>query len=158
VHIVATGWTASVIYRFSSGQPLSILSGLDQALNGFSQQRGNQVLPNGGSLTQGQSCATVNCVSWLNTAAFQQPALGTVGNLGTFNVLGPHFFQFDVALSRQFRILEGQRLEVRAEAFNLTNSVRFNNPGVTLSTPSTFGIINSALDPRIMQMALKYTF
>ena len=148
-----------MIYRYSSGQPLSILSGLDQALNGFSQQRVNQVLANTASATQGSACANAApCVSWLNTSAFQQPALGTLGNIGTYNVIGPHFFQFDVALSRQFRILEGQRLEVRAEAFNLTNSVRFNNPGVTMSTPSSFGNILSAQDPRIMQMALKYTF
>ena len=156
---IATGWTASAIYRFSSGAPLTIMSGLDQALTGFSQQRANQILGNPASATQGSACANVApCVSWLNTGAFQQPALGTFGNLGTFNVLGPHFFEFDMALVRQFRIIEGHRLEVRAEAFNLTNSLRLNNPGTTLSTPSTFGIVNSALDPRIMQMALKYNF
>jgi hypothetical protein len=159
MRIVAGGWSASIIYRFSSGQPLTILSGLDQGLNGFSQQRPNQVQVNPASSTQGSACANAApCVSWLNAAAFQQPAPGTLGNIGTYNVLGPHFFQFDVALSRQFRILEGHRLEVRAEAFNLTNSVRFNNPGVTLSTPSSFGNVLSAQDPRIMQMALKYTF
>jgi hypothetical protein len=157
--MVASGWSASVIYRFSSGQPLTILSGLDQGLNGFSQQRPNQLQVNPASSTQGSACANAApCVSWLNAAAFQQPAPGTLGNIGTFNILGPHFFQFDVAVSRQFRILEGHRLEVRAEAFNLTNSVRFNNPGVTLSTPSSFGNVLSAQDPRIMQMALKYTF
>jgi len=103
------------------------------------------------------------CVSWLNTAAFQQPALGTIGNLGTYNVLGPHFFQFDMSLVRQFAIREQHKLEVRAEAFNLTNSLRLNNPGTTLSTPSSFGMVLSTPpgtqgDPRIMQMALKYTF
>jgi hypothetical protein len=159
VRTVATGWTASAIYRFSSGAPLTIMSGLDRALDGFSQQRASQVLADPASPTQGSACANVApCVSWLNTAAFQQPALGTLSNLGTYNVLGPHFFQFDVALVRQFRIIEGHRLEIRGEAFNVTNSLRLNNPGTTLSTPSTFGIVNSAQDPRIMQMALKYTF
>ena len=159
VRIVATGWSASVIYRYSSGQPLTILSGLDQALDGFSQQRANQISANTASAYQGSACANAApCISWLNPVAFAQPALGTIGNIGTYNVLGPHFFQFDVALSRQFRIIEGHRIEVRAEAFNLTNSVRFNNPGTTLSTPSTFGNILSAQDPRIMQMAMKYTF
>ena len=156
---VVTGWTLSAIYRYSSGAPLTVLSGIDNALTGFSQERGNQVLPNPYSLSQGSACANVApCVSWLNSAAFQQPAIGTLGNMGTYNVLGPHFFQFDVALVRNFRIIEAHTLQVRAEAFNVTNSVRFNNPGTTLSTPSTFGIINSAMDPRIMQMALKYTF
>jgi hypothetical protein len=164
MRIIGSGWSLSVIYRLSSGQPLTLLSGLDQGLNGFSQQRVNQVALNPASPAQGSACANVApCVSWLNTSAFQQPALGTLGNIGTFNVPGPDFFQFDVALSRQFRIIEGHRLEVRAEAFNLTNSLRLNNPGVTLSTGSTFGVVTSSRtdgtnDPRIMQMALKYTF
>jgi hypothetical protein len=159
LRLVASGWTASAIYRFSSGAPLTILSGLDQALIGFSQQRANQVLPNPVSATQGSGCANVApCISWLNASAFQQPALGTLGNLGTYNVLGPGFFQFDMALVRQFGIRERHRVEFRAEAFNVTNSLRANNPGTTLSTPSSFGNILSAQDPRIMQMAMKYTF
>jgi hypothetical protein len=43
-------------------------------------------------------------------------------------------------LTRQFRIIEGHALEVRAEAFNLT------------------GAAGATLDPRILQKALKYTF
>jgi len=54
-------------------------------------------------------------------------------------------------------VRENQRVEFRAEAFNLTNSVRYNNPTSNLST-NTFGQITSALDPRIMQFALKYVF
>ena len=160
MRIVATGWTASADLPVFLRRAFNChASGLDQALDGFSQQRANQVLGSTASATQGSACATAApCVSWLNPSAFAQPALGTIGNIGTYNVLGPHFFQFDVALSRQFRIIEGHKLEVRAEAFNLTNSVRFNNPGVTLSTPSTFGNILSAQDPRIMQLAMKYTF
>jgi hypothetical protein len=117
------------------------------------------VQQNPASATQGSACANVApCISWLNTSAFQQPALGTLGNIGLLNVLGPTFFQFDTALVRQFRIREGQRLEIRGEAFNLTNSLRSNNPGVTLSTPNSFGLILSAQDPRIMQLAAKFVF
>jgi hypothetical protein len=167
---VVSGWSASAIYRYSSGAPLTIASGLDQSLLGFSTalERPNQILANTASTNQGGACANITpCVSWLNPAAFAQPAVGTFGNMGVFNVLGPKFFQFDMALVREFRILEGETLQFRAEAFNVFNNVRFNanntgssttNPSVTLSNPSTFGNITSAQDPRILQFAMKFVF
>ena len=95
---------------------------------------------------------------WLNPAAFALPAIGTQGNIGASNVLGPRYWQFDVALSRQFQIHEGQRLELRGEAFNILNGVRYNNPAVSVAATSSFGMISSALDPRILQVAAKFVF
>jgi hypothetical protein len=163
LRVAASGWTFSAIYRFSSGAPLTISSGLDQALVGYSLERPNQVLPNTAAAHQLSACSNAApCLTWLNPAAFRQPALGTFGNMGVYNVPGPRFFQFDAALVRQFRISEQKRLELRGEAFNVTNSMRPNSPsttaGVTLSTPSTFGEVLSALDPRIMQVAAKFVF
>jgi hypothetical protein len=65
--------------------------------------------------------------------------------------------QFDASLSRAFQISEGQRVEVRTEAFNVLNSFRRQNP-VTALNSATFGQVIAALDPRIMQFALKYVF
>jgi predicted RNA methylase len=48
-------------------------------------------------------------------------------------------------------------VEVRAEAFNLTNSFRPGNPNTVITNPQ-FGVIRTSLDPRIMQFALKYVF
>ena len=62
-----------------------------------------------------------------------------------------------MGLKRNFRIREGHSIEFRAEAFNLPNHVNPGNP-VTNFTNSTFGKIQSANDPRIMQLALKYVF
>jgi hypothetical protein len=94
---------------------------------------------------------------WLNPAAFAQPAIGTLGNMGRNNLRLPATWQFDMALSRVFRFRETQSLEFRAEAYNVTNSFR---PGVINTNLSSgqFGQIRTSLEPRIMQFALKYIF
>jgi hypothetical protein len=74
-----------------------------------------------------------------------------------FDIEGPGFWQVDVALSRIFKVRETQKLEVRAEAFNLTNTLIRQDPNTTLNS-NVFGQINSAGNARIMQFALKYTF
>ena len=63
----------------------------------------------------------------------------------------------DVALSRTFQIRESNKIEFRAEAFNVTNAFRMNDPVTNLNS-GTFGQVLSAMDPRIMQFALKYVF
>jgi hypothetical protein len=62
-----------------------------------------------------------------------------------------------MSLSRAFQLREQERLEFRAEAFNVTNSFRPQNPNVTL-TNAQFGQLRTAYDPRILQFALKFVF
>ena len=52
---------------------------------------------------------------------------------------------------------ETQRMEFRADAYNLTNSFRPGNLNAALNN-NTFGQIRTSQDPRIMQFALKYVF
>lgn len=172
LNLVASGWSLSAIYRFQSAAPVTILSGLDQALVGFgTNERPNQIRADTAPASPGAG-ACVNrapCYSWVNPAAFAQPALGTFGNMGAYNVLGPRYFQFDVALVREFRVRERATLQVRAEGFNVLNNTRFNalnvsnlnatsTTNVTLSAPAIFGTITGAQDPRILQLALKVIF
>jgi hypothetical protein len=46
----------------------------------------------------------------------------------------------------------------RAEAFNVLNHPNFLAPGSDLNSPSSFGVISSARDPRILQFSLKLLF
>jgi hypothetical protein len=79
--------------------------------------------------------------------------------MGRNTLYGPSFWEWNQSVSRQFQITEGQRLEFRAEAFNLTNSLRRATPGTSLASTATFGVINSSAgSPRILQFALKYVF
>ena len=146
---VAGNWRLSPLLRISSGQFLTATTSSDIALSGISNQRLSQALP---SLYGDGSIG-----HYLNSAAFAVPAAGTLGNLGPGTILGPATWQFDAALSRAFQFKETRRIELRAEAFNLTNSFRKGNPTTNINS-NIFGQINSALDPRIMQFALKYVF
>ncbi len=149
--MLATGWQVSGIVRILTGQSLTLLSGLDQALTGATNdQRPNQVLAS-------PYAATRNIQSWINPAAFVQPALGTYGTMGARNIRGPGSINIDMGVTRTFRVREKQSIQFRAEAFDMPNHVNPNNPNVTFTDPN-FGKILSAADGRTMQMALKYVF
>jgi hypothetical protein len=150
VRMLGTGWRLSGIYRFSTGDFMTIATGLDRALTGeVGNQRARQVNVN--------PFADRNSLTYLNINAFEQPVLGTVGNMRPGNIVGPSYFSLDLALARNFQVRENQRFEFRAEAFNITNSLRRMDPTASLNS-NTFGQIRNALDPRIMQFALKYVF
>ncbi len=51
----------------------------------------------------------------------------------------------------------GSSIEVRAEIFNLFNTVNLGAPNGVAGT-AAFGTITSALDPRVMQLAVKLLF
>ena len=150
MQLVAGNWKFSTIIRAQSGGFFSVTTGVDTALNGINNQRANLV--NGSPYPSVQSSA-----QWLSSTAFQAPLTGAYGNLGVNNLLGPGSLTADVALSRVLQIRERQNVEFRAEAFNVPNHVRLNNPTAALNSP-LFGTITSAGDPRIMQFALKYIF
>ncbi len=152
MRMLASGWRLSGIYRRNSGQFLTVTTGIDRALNDIANQRPNRVLENP-YLNTSKRPST----QYLNPAAFAQPDLGTLGNMGRVNIKSMGSWQFDIALSRTFQFRESQQLEFRAEAYNLTNSFRPGNPSTNLNQ-NTFGQIRTALDPRIMQFALKYMF
>jgi hypothetical protein len=70
---------------------------------------------------------------------------------------GPGYFDVDVAVSRQFRMLERLSLQTRVEAFNVLNHPNFGLPVGNISS-ANFGQITNASDPRIMQASMKLIF
>src|SRR5207237_519174 len=149
LRIVGSGWRLSPIFRILSGGFLTMGTNQDRALNGVGQQRVNQLLLN--------PYGDKTVKNYLNPAAFALPSLGTLGNVGRNSVRGPGYRQFDIAVSRNFQVREAQRMELRVEAFNVTNSVFMDKPTTNISS-NTFGQVLSSRDPRIMQFALKYVF
>jgi hypothetical protein len=62
-----------------------------------------------------------------------------------------------MALYKDFVIHEGVSFELRGEFFNIFNHVNWGNPSTTFGS-GTFGQITSAKDPRIGEVAAKFTF
>ena len=169
---VVSGWQLAGIYKFLSGSPFAVQDGTDQELSGINHQRPNLVNP--AAVYTGQTCG--GCF-YLNKAAFAAQPLGTVGNLGWNSVVTPAYWDLDLALSRDFRFRERVSMQIRADAFNLTNSMvpAFNpsSPPVQAATaqptsPSVgafaalnngqFGQILNAFPTRKIQFAMKFTF
>jgi hypothetical protein len=128
---------------------LTLTTSSDVALSSISNQRISQLLAD----PYGDKSNT----RYLNPAAFALPAPGSLSNMGAGSILGPGTWQFDAALSRTFRFGDVKRMEFRVEAFNITNSFRMQPPTTNFNS-NIFGQVTSALDPRIMQFALKYVF
>jgi hypothetical protein len=61
-------------------------------------------------------------------------------------------------VSRQFRIGMTQQIELRVEAFNVTDSLRLGNPIASMSDARFGSIVSSNGGPRVMQIAVKYIF
>jgi len=75
----------------------------------------------------------------ITNSGLAQPLVGQFGTLGR-NVLRLNpLIEFDPALSRQFAIREHLKLKLQAQVFNIFNNTTFSLPGVSLSSPSTFG-------------------
>jgi hypothetical protein len=104
--------------------------------------------------------------TWLNPAAFAQPAPGTLGNFQRNSVRAPGYWAVDLALSRLVPIGMGRTLELRLETFNLFDTFNWGPPTLMNAdrthhnfNSGAFGrITNMQGAPRIMQFGVKYGF
>jgi hypothetical protein len=100
--------------------------------------------------------------TYFDTSAFVQPVtIGDLGfgQLGRNIIRGPKQIDTDLSIIKSIPVTESQRIEFRAEFFNLFNNVNFANPVNVISPSTNFGaIISTTTGPRVIQFALKYTF
>ena len=80
------------------------------------------------------------------------------GNTPKGILRGPGYWNFDLALSRNFTVGTGKRVEARWEVFNVFNHVALGNPNTVFGNPNFGKITATAGGPRIMQFAAKYVF
>ena len=147
----APGWSVATIATWQSGVPVAVTQANSLGYAGFTTQRPNLVgdpeLPPGDRTT----------TRWFNTAAFAQANQFQIGTASRNPVRGPSYKDVDLSLIRQVRVGAGQILELRAEVFNLLNTVNYGSPAATFGA-ANFGTITSALDPSVVQLAIKFSF
>lgn len=158
VRYILGGWKTSGIFTRQGGFPFSVDAVGDANEDGTINDRanliGNPHLP--GNRTQAQKRN-----EWFNTAAFATP-IDSDGNTSRNFLTGPSFVNLDAALIRSFALPFGpfrdtQKLDFRAEAFNVFNHPNFGSPDGAMAD-ATFGSIHSVGSPRILQFALKLVF
>jgi len=99
---------------------------------------------------------------WFNTFVFSQPTPFTYGTAGRTlpDVRWDGANNLDCGVFKNNRFGHDGRfnLQFRAEFFNIFNHPRFGIAGMQLGN-ATFGVVSSqANQPRLIQMALKFTF
>ena len=148
------GWSLNAISTIYTGQPFTIGSGVDNARTGAGGQRADLVAD---PYFSGNRTHQEIITEYHRKAAFAPNALGTYGNLGRNNFIGPGFANLDLGLVKGFLVKERFNAQLRFEMFNSLNHTNFNNPTASQNS-GNFMKINSAGDPRILQLALRFTF
>src|SRR5262245_28173953 len=156
------GWEVSGIWTMRTGRPLTIT--ISRSTNDLPDGNSRSPRPN---LVPGVPIypEVRTFEQWLNPAAFAIPASRTWGNAGRSIARGPGLSQVDLALQKRTGIREDTALVFRVEAFNLFNQTQPGNPGTVLTSPASFGLINSGLNRSIgtgtsrqLQLAMRLNF
>jgi hypothetical protein len=135
------GWQVSGIYTYRSGEFLRMPA---------AEVVGSPFIDNPGP------------GKWFNTDAFRVlPAFTPRTNPFQYDgITGPIFWNVDGTLSKTFPIKEKYKLEFRFEAYNLTNSLMWANPNLTVGN-SLFGRSTTQATTnrgREMQYTLRFQF
>lgn len=161
--VVLAGWQVSGIAALQSGLPFTVAAGFDPSNTGLA---GTDARPN--RLGPGTLSASERTVErWFNASDFAVQAANTFGNSGRNILDGPGLVNLDVGLSKQFALGEQVHLQFRAEAFNVSNTPQFDQPGggtfetagrPLLSFPTATAVARTIHDSRQIQLGLKLIF
>ncbi len=166
---VLGGWRVSSFLTLMSGLPLYFTASSTSLQAPGNTQTPNLVAPL--QILHGVGIGN----PWFTTSSFADPKapLGSTivpfGNVGRNYLSGPGFFNVDASLSKSVRFTERYNLDLRLEAFGVTNTPQFffNNTngtpaggtaaGTTLGS-SSFGHVTSASGGRQLQLGAKFNF
>ncbi|MBV8070125.1 MAG: TonB-dependent receptor [Acidobacteriaceae bacterium] len=157
---IVGGWRLNGVLTMMTGLPMTLTPSTNNLNMPGNTQTVNQISP----------VLVVKGVGpnspWFSSQSFTAPtANGVFGNTGRNFLSGPGFFNLDASLFKVFAFRERYNIELRGEAFAITNTPQFANPGTTLGSP-TFGYITSTIGGnstasngnRVLQLGVKLSF
>ncbi|MGH9328602.1 MAG: carboxypeptidase regulatory-like domain-containing protein [Terriglobia bacterium] len=153
------GWIVTGITRYTTGLPVTITEQDDHSLLGTYTTGPTGSVIDEPNFTPGALNFTNprSGQPYFNTSLFTDEAIGQLGNSNRRFFTGPGIADWDLALMKNVHLTESKTLEFRAEFFNVFNHAQFNNPQGDI-IDSNFGLVSSAMDPRIGQLAIKFLF
>jgi hypothetical protein len=181
---LTNGWSLDPIAYYQSGVPLDFYADTASPESGLAGPSGygdpqlirpDQVTPSIQKLDPHKVQTLTNPTAGVQTTGnfFFNPAdvvanpcinanncpIGFYGSYRRDSLAGPTRFNFDLALEKSTDFI-GERLKMmfRVEAFNILNHTQFQNPGSTEVSDPNLGLISTTFDPRILQLALKFSF
>jgi outer membrane receptor protein involved in Fe transport len=131
VNQIVGGWQISPILNYSSGLPFTLsYSSCNASIPGSAP-----CMVNGdpGRFQKHVTGFPGNGLSYYDKqtlgSVFTAPGLDQIGNVGRNSVFGPHFFNTDISVQKNFPIKESVYFQFRMDAFNAFNHINFGNPG-----------------------------
>jgi carboxypeptidase family protein/TonB-dependent receptor-like protein len=147
------GWSLSSVATLQSGRTYTLFSGT----NNLNASNNNRLLDLPGTLIRCGSCSTPIRLADGVTKAQLTPAAGALGALGRNGQRTDGLVDIAFSLSKDFRVTERLRVQLRGEIFNAFNVANFNAVDNVLVSPN-FGRYTSAFDSRRAQLVARVIF
>jgi outer membrane receptor protein involved in Fe transport len=153
------GWQVAGIFIAQSGTPVDIRSG-----GASLRAPGNQQRPNLNG-TQNVIGDIGPGKQYFDISVYSAAPANTFGNMArNAGPRGPGYVNMDASVVKRIKANDRYALELRVDAFNVTNTPHFANPGRDFGT-ATFGQVNATLGPgdgatgpRLVRFGARFTF
>ena len=158
--LIVGGWSVNALITLQSGQPIPFALANSSIADG--QQRPDITCSHLGTGLSMHDVAFSNDpnASYYNADCLTPPADQVPGNAPRFssNVRSQGIRNTDMGFFKDFAVKEGMKVQLRAEFFNLTNSVRFRTPDSFLGDSDFGKVEQTANHPRNGQIAVRFEF
>ncbi len=152
---VLGGWRLNGILTLMTGTPITVTTSGTTLNAPGNTQTADQIADV--TFPKGINTIAAGGGEWFSRSAFAVPNGIRFGSSGRNIFNGPGFFNLDASLFKIFALTERVKMELRAEAFSVTNTPQFSNPNSNLGD-ANFGFITGAGGARNLQLGLRFDF